>query len=53
MAAFAMRTSFAGHTSNSVTAADELTSDLDHFVGAGQHYPIPPTTTPVSLQWSL
>ena len=43
MAGFAIRTSFAGHTSNSVKAADELTYDLDHLVGAGQFHLLLPS----------
>ncbi len=35
MAGFAIRTSFAGHASNSARADNALTFKLDHHMGAG------------------
>ncbi len=37
MAGFAIRTSFAGHASNSARADNALTFKLDHHMGAGHH----------------
>ena len=36
MAGFATRPSFAGHANSSATTNHELTSILDHLMGAGQ-----------------